>query len=131
MKIAFSFNYDNRVFYSVMEDGDVVTIGSGLYDHHQISALKEKQFTLEMRQGNIYLSGKDPYKVDRYLISNGQLVPLNKKHNMYLYATNKVGVSEKKALLPFSGQVTIGRSDKNNIITSFDFMSRENLVLTC
>lgn len=131
MKIAFSFNYDNRVFYSVMEDGDVVTIGSGLYDHHQISALKEKQFTLEMHQGNIYLSGKEPYKVDRYLIPNGQLVPLNKKHNMYLYATNKVGVSEKKALLPFSGQVTIGRSDKNNIITSFDFMSREHLVLSC
>lgn len=131
MKVAFSFNYDNQVYYSTLDEGQKVVLGSGLYDHLQVRGLKEGQFTLQMYQGNVYFSGKDPYKIDKYLMPYNSLVPLNKKHNMYLYVTNMVGTSNKKAQLPFNGEVTVGRNDKNMIIASFDFMSRQHFILKC
>ena len=101
MKIAFSFNYDNRVFYSVMEDGDVVTIGSGLYDHHQISALKEKQFEYYTSNENFILLQKPTCVIKNEDIKQVKVVSLfqlfgkgySKKKNHFMI---KYVVKDKK-----------------------------------
>ena len=131
MKVGLSFNVGNQSFYATIDETHPITIGSGLYDSLQVKYFKEKQFVLETYNNNVYFSGKDPYKLDHYLMPMNKLVPLSKQNRMFLYVTDHLGPSNTKASLPFNGEVTIGRSQNNMIVTSFDFMSREHMKLVC
>lgn len=131
MKVGLSFNCENRSYYAVLNDTSRITIGSGLYDSLQVNGFMENQFVLEIINKNVYFSGKEPYKLDHYCMPINKLVPLNKNKRMFLYVTNRLGTSNTKASLPFNGEVTIGRSQNNMIITAFDFMSREHIKLVC
>ena len=131
MKVGISFNIENKSFYATINETSRITIGSGLYDSLQINYFKEKQFVLEMINGQVYFTGKEPYKLDHYLLPMNRLVPLNKKNRMYLYVSDLVSTKQTKAVLPFNGEVTIGRSQNNMIVTGFDFMSREHMKLSC
>lgn len=131
MATAISFNFENQSFYIELQEGKCVTIGSGQYDHFHVSSFMPSQFTLEMYQSNVYFSSKYPQVIDRYLIPQKGALLLNKQHRMLLYVTQNVGVSQKKARLPFNGVVSVGRSQSNMIVTKLDFMSREHFQLIC
>ena len=130
MSEAVAFQYENLSLYAILEEGKCLTIGSGQYDHLRIASLGSSQFTLEMFDGKIYLSGKAPYAFDRYLLPATGTFPIDQAHLMFLYLSPASGVSPLSFTLPFQGEISIGRLATSDLCFALPFISRKHLSLS-
>jgi len=131
MKAAIAFCFENRLYYGTLEENRKLTIGSGVYDTMRVPGLPDSQFTLALNNQGLFFSGKAPYYKNNYPLKLEQVIPLNQKHRMYLYATALVGESSRRTKLPYNGTVTLGRSDSNMITVGLGFISRQHMQFVC
>ena len=131
MRVSVAFCYENHLYYGILEENCRMTIGSGSYDTMQVAGLPVGQFSLMLNTRGVFFSGKYPYEQNNLKIQTEQVIPMNRKHRMFMYISTIVGDSGKKTRLPYEGVVTLGRADNCMIKLGLGFISRNHMEFVC
>ncbi len=124
---------DQTLYKTELNQGDTITAGSGPKDKWAIKELQPSQLRFSVRSdGRLVVGGK---KIDDLMTEPipsdgiGRIISYNLR--LGISFSERAEDTDKTFQLPYSGLVSIGRSDKNTIVIKNHLISGRQLLIRC
>lgn len=133
MPLLMSLQYKNNIYTKTINSNEKVTFGSGAKDTVQIAEMPQNQITVAYNAGSIALGLGGSLSITRENIPVGRplAIQAGNGENAVVFFHNVNQVGRKSIKLPYDGHLSVGRSDKNDIILGLPFVSGKHFNITC
>ena len=126
------FRYQDQLFKQQMAEGETITVGSNpKKDTIQISELQKGHIKLQMKYGQLRISGKSNPEVRTIVAQKNEMVHLIEEFKCWILWMDERGDFKQTYQLPYFGEVYIGAAYDNQIMLrdSTRRISRHHCVL--
>lgn len=133
MPLLMSLQFGNNLTTKEINTNEKVTFGSGAKDTVQIGEMPQSQITVSYNAGSISLKlgGSLPIIRDNIPLGRPLSVQAGNGENAVVFFHNVNATGRKSIKLPYDGHLSVGRSDKNDIIIGLPFVSGKHFNITC
>ena len=133
MPLLMSLQYKNNIYTKTINSNEKVTFGSGAKDTVQIAEMPQNQITVAYNAGSIALGlgGSLPITRENIPVGRPLAIQAGNGENAVVFFHNVNQVGRKSIKLPYDGHLSVGRSDKNDIILGLPFVSGKHFNITC
>ena len=129
MNITVVLLYNNRIYNVPADRGEAISFGSGKKDTVYIENFKPAQIEVEINFDTFSVLAKKYYGVEKKNLSMDSFVMLDKASKTLLFASAVTSSKTTRLKVPFSGSISIGRSEENDVVLHFPFVSGHHLTL--
>lgn len=130
MNYIISFVNGNRFFQKSISNKENVTIGSSTKDNFIISNFKSSQITIKNSHGFISAESKKPINFDIKKIDYMSMHVVDVESRSLLYIDKEKTDFPSEFELPHNASITIGRSDKCNVVIDNKYISSTHCVIS-
>ncbi len=129
MKCFVTINIENKIFHSLCNSGDTITVGSGKKDMFFLETLLKSDIQIRVGYDGYYevsVKSKNVIKEEFPLGSDfSTSAPI-----IYIVVEEYQGFSDQTLQLPYQCYYRIGRSSDNDICIKSDRVSRKHLIIS-
>ena len=126
------FRYQDQLFKHTLAEGEILTVGSNTKkDTIQIPELQKTHIKLQLKYGQLRVSGKATPEVRDIVVQKNEMVHLIKELDCWVLWMDERGDFKEAYQLPYFGEVFIGSAYDNQIMLrdSTHRISRHHCVL--
>ncbi len=122
--------HGNRLYQVQTERSQTVSFGSGKKDTMQVSGFEPNQISVKIHFNSFSVFAKKQYGIEETNVPLDTFLTLDKRSKTLIYAT--FAASKPTTLtLPYQCRLSVGRSDDNDIVLKFPFISARHFILRC
>lgn len=131
MSYPAAFRFQNKEYYTELEEGKSITFGSHKRDDISIPDSGDHLLKLRVSNGIVSAVTKSPLNSELHEITMNEITGIARDYNASLYVSRISGKSLTSVELPYSGSILIGRSSAADINVSYPIVSGRHIQVLC
>ena len=131
MKITIVLLDNNRIFSAPIDRDEVITFGSGKKDTIYVEDFAAGEVEVRMHFDTFSVFAKKIYGIEKKNLPMDTFVMLDKRTKTLVFASAVTSEKPSVLKLPFNCTVDVGRSEDNDVVLGFPFVSSCHFSLKC